>query len=80
MKNLRTYLNDLTLRAYAKVQVFAATEPVRLRSALLSVVLAGGLLVPALRDGDTALTVSSIGATVLPLLVGEATRNKVTPA
>lgn len=80
MQKLRTYLNDLTLRAYVKLQAFAATEPVRVRSALVSFVMAVGLLFPALRDGDVALTISSVGATVLPVLVGESARRRVTPS
>ncbi|MEU1254795.1 hypothetical protein ABZ445_16095 [Streptomyces chartreusis] len=79
MNKLRTYLNDLTLRAVVALQTFAATEPVRLRSLLMSGVLAAGLLFPALREGNVALTISTIGAVALPIAVGESARNRVSP-
>ncbi|MEU3986084.1 hypothetical protein AB0F77_39510 [Streptomyces sp. NPDC026672] len=80
LKKIRTLLNDLALRAYTRLQVFAATEPVRLRSALTSLVLAGGFLIPALANHNVAQAIASVGAVALPLAVGETTRAKVTPA
>ncbi|MFB7114054.1 hypothetical protein [Streptomyces sp. NPDC056291] len=79
MKRIRTYLNDLSLRAVVALQTFAATEPVRLRAALTSLVLAGACLVPALADGGVAESIGAVGAVVLPVLVGESARSKVTP-
>ncbi|MFE0326320.1 hypothetical protein ACFW08_05825 [Streptomyces sp. NPDC058960] len=76
---LRTYLNDLTLRALVALQTFAATEPVRLRALLTSAVLAVGFLVPALANQNTAQAIASVGAVVLPIVVGETARSKVTP-
>lgn len=80
MNRFTTYLNDLSLRAYTRLQVFAATEPVRLRGLLVSLVTAGAFLVPALADQDVAQTLASIGVVALPILVGESTRDRVSPS
>jgi hypothetical protein len=80
MKNIRAFLNNLSLRAVGALQTFAATEPVRLRSLLTSLVLAGGFLVPALANHNVAVAIASIGAVGLPIALGESTRAKVTPA
>lgn len=77
--SLTVYLHILALRARATLQQFAAQEPVRLRAAITSLFLAAGVLVPALATGHTAETIGGIGAVVLPILVGESTRSKVTP-
>ncbi|MYY03071.1 MULTISPECIES: hypothetical protein [unclassified Streptomyces] len=79
MKRLIAYLNDLTLRGIVALQVFAATEPVRLRAALTSILLALGVLIPALASQETAQSVAGVIAVVLPLAVGESARKKVTP-
>ncbi|AKZ59168.1 hypothetical protein SAM23877_6123 [Streptomyces ambofaciens ATCC 23877] len=79
LKKLRTYLNDLTLRAYVRAQIFAAQEPVRLRAALTSLALAGAVFVPGLAQEHTASMVGGVAAVVLPVLVGENARRKVTP-
>ncbi|MEU1037686.1 hypothetical protein [Streptomyces sp. NPDC005907] len=73
------YLHILSLRARAALQKFATQEPVRLRAALTSLVIAGGVLVPALADADVAQTISAVGVVVLPVIVGEYTRERVTP-
>lgn len=73
-------LNKIFLRAYVRLQIFAAQEPVRTRAALVSLVTAAGLLFPALADADVSLAVASAGAVALPVLVGESARRKVTPA
>jgi hypothetical protein len=73
------YLSNLSTRVYVRLQVFAATEPVRLRAALTSAVLAVGLFVPALAAQDVAETIGAVGAVALPMLVGESARRKVTP-
>lgn len=80
LKRLRTYLNDLTLRLYVRLQIFAAQEPVRIRAALTSLVLAAALYVPGLATDGLAEKIGAVGAIVLPILVGESTRRKVTPA
>jgi hypothetical protein len=80
LSKLKAAANDLILRAYVALQVFAATEPVRLRSVLLSAVACGAIFIPALADADVAQSVAGIGAVVLPVLVGESARRKVTPA
>jgi hypothetical protein len=80
MRKILDYLNTLTLRAYVGLQVFAHTEPVRLRAALLSAVAAGAFFVPALANADIADSVVGIAVVALPLIVGESTRRKVTPA
>jgi predicted cation transporter len=79
MSPLLTYLHILSLRARAALQKFAEQEPVRLRTALTSLVIAGGVLVPALANANVAQTISAVGAVVLPVAVGEYTRDKVTP-
>jgi hypothetical protein len=80
LKRLRSYLNDLSLRVYVRLQLFAAQEPVRLRAALTSVILAAALYVPGLVSDGLAETIGTVGAVVLPILVGESARRKVTPA
>ncbi|MFE6493408.1 hypothetical protein [Streptomyces sp. NPDC057748] len=76
MKNL---LNDTALRAYVWLQVFASQEPVRLRAALTSAALAVSVLIPALASQEAAQTVGGVLAVVLPILVGEGARKRVTP-
>jgi predicted cation transporter len=78
--SLVTYLRIATMRARAALQTFAATEPVRLRAALTSLIIAGGFLVPALANQNVAQTIASIGVVALPIAVGESTRARVTPA
>lgn len=78
-QKIHRYLNDLTLRAYVRLQLFAAQEPVRLRAALTSLVMAGAVFLPGLAQGDTASTIGGVAAVVLPVLVGESARRKVTP-
>ncbi|GGY88651.1 hypothetical protein CP967_31175 [Streptomyces nitrosporeus] len=80
MKTIRTYLNDLSLRLYVRLQIFAAQEPVRLRAALTSVVLALAFFIPSLAQADIADHIVTVGAVALPILMGESTRKKVTPA
>ncbi|MEV4037716.1 hypothetical protein [Streptomyces umbrinus] len=77
--SLTTYLSIVRTRLAGKLQTFAATEPVRLRAALTSLALAGAVAFPALNAG-TAETFGAIGVVALPLIVGESTRTKVTPA
>ncbi|MFE5828729.1 hypothetical protein ACFQ8W_00410 [Streptomyces sp. NPDC056508] len=80
MHRILQSLKDIPLRAYVSLQVFAAQEPVRLRAALTSVALMGALFVPALANDAVAEKVGVVGAVVLPILVGESTRKRVTPA
>lgn len=79
MKHLLSTLKDVPLRLYVAVQVFAAQEPVRLRAALTSAVLALAFLVPSI-TASVADRVGFVGAVVLPIVVGESARKKVTPA
>lgn len=79
LTRLKNAVNDVALRAYVGLQVFAATEPVRLRAALTSLVLALGVLVPALASQETAQSLAGVVAVVLPLAVGESARKKVSP-
>jgi hypothetical protein len=79
MNPFLTYLQIVTLRVKAKLQAFAAQEPVRLRAALTSLVLGAALFIPAINAG-TAETIGAVGAIALPVLVGESTRTRVTPA
>jgi hypothetical protein len=80
MNPLLTYLRIVTMRACPALQTFAAQEPVRLRAALTSLIIAGGFLVPALANQNVAQTIASIGVVALPIAVGESTRARVTPA
>ncbi|MFF3312475.1 hypothetical protein [Streptomyces sp. NPDC002952] len=73
------YLHILTLRARAALQRFASQEPVRLRAALTSLVLAGAFFVPALAADGVAEKIGAVGVVALPILVGESARSKVTP-
>ncbi|MFF9525371.1 hypothetical protein ACF1DV_25830 [Streptomyces achromogenes] len=73
------YLHILWLRARATLTTFAAQEPVRLRAALTSLVLAAGVLVPALADGQAAEKVAGVLSVALPIVVGESARSKVSP-
>lgn len=79
LRRAKAYLDDLTFRALIALQVFATTEPVRLRAALVSVILAVGVLVPALADADVAQSVAGVAVVALPVLAGERTRRKVSP-
>lgn len=78
MKPLLTYFNDLTLRAYVRFQVFALDEPVRLRAALTSAVMILAFAFPSI-TASVAERVGYVGAAVLPILVGESARSKVSP-
>lgn len=78
-RRLTNLVNHASLRAYVALQTFAAFEPVRLRAALTSAVIGLAVLFPAI-DAGTAQTVGAIGVIALPLLVGESTRTRVTPA
>ncbi|GGX26889.1 hypothetical protein [Streptomyces chryseus] len=80
MKKFAASLNDITLRAYVRLQIFAAQEPVRLRAALTSLVLLGAVYVPSLSGDGVAEMVGAVGVVALPILVGESARRKVTPA
>ncbi|MEV4971970.1 hypothetical protein [Streptomyces scopuliridis] len=78
MNRLTGYLNDLTLRLYVRLQVFAAQEPVRLRAALTSAVLVLAFAFPSISAGF-AERIGYVSAVALPILVGESTRAKVSP-
>ncbi|MDH6625738.1 hypothetical protein M2271_003549 [Streptomyces sp. LBL] len=80
MNSFLTYLQIVALRVKVKLQAFAATEPVRLRAALTSLIIAGALYVPILSQPGLAENLGALGAIVLPIVVGETTRAKVTPA
>ncbi|MYR43076.1 hypothetical protein [Streptomyces sp. SID5910] len=78
LKRIWSHLNRLYLRALVSLQIFAAQEPVRLRAALTSLVLALAVVFPAI-DAGTAETIGAVGVVALPILVGESARRKVTP-
>ncbi|EHM24227.1 hypothetical protein SPW_7321 [Streptomyces sp. W007] len=78
MHTVFDYLNDLTLRAYVRLQVFALDEPVRLRAALTSAIMVLAFAFPSI-TASVAERVAYVGAAVLPILVGESARSKVTP-
>jgi hypothetical protein len=79
MPRVSAYLKAVATRARAALATYATKEPVRLRSALTSLVLAAGVLVPALANGHTAEEVGGVLAVVLPVVVGETARSKVSP-
>lgn len=78
--SLTLYLQILWIRVRATLERFSAQEPVRLRAALTSLVLACAVIFPALGDVGLADAIGATGAVVLPLLVGESTRRKVSPS
>lgn len=78
--SLASRLDHLTLRLLVAAQVFAATEPVRARALLVSVITAGAVLFPALANEGTSQMIAAAVVVALPLVAGEATRNKVSPA
>lgn len=78
-RSIGTALKELPLRGLVALQVFATREPVRTRSLLTSLIVAGGVLVPALANQNTAQMLAGIGVTALPVLIGEGARSKVTP-
>lgn len=80
MNPLFTYLQIVALRAKAKLQAFAAQEPVRLRAALTSLVMLGAVYLPGLAQEHTAQMIGGVAAVALPILVGESTRTRVTPS
>lgn len=79
MSPFLTYLRIVAMRAVAWLQTFAATEPVRLRATLASLFMAASVLVPALADGHTAERIAGVVAVAVPIVVGESTRQRVTP-
>ncbi|MFD5161036.1 hypothetical protein ACFWMJ_23655 [Streptomyces hawaiiensis] len=80
MNSFLTYLQIVALRARAKLQSFAAQEPVRLRAALTSLAMLGAVYLPGLAQEHTVSMVGGAAAVVLPILVGESARRRVTPA
>ncbi|WP_030997521.1 hypothetical protein [Streptomyces sp. NRRL F-5630] len=78
MSRLADLFHTLSLRAYLALQRFAEQEPVRLRSALTSAVLALAFVIPSI-SAPVAEQIGMIGAVALPILVGESTRAKVSP-
>lgn len=50
-----------------------------MRAALVSLVTAAALYVPVLGTPGVAEKIGAIGVVALPILVGESTRNRVTP-
>ncbi len=78
--SLTLYLSILWLRVKATLRKFATQEPVRLRAALTSLVMAAAVLVPALADPNLAQAVGATAAVILPIVVGESTRTKVSPS
>lgn len=80
LSKIRDLYNTATTAAYVKLQVLAATEPVRLRALILSAVAAVAFLFPAVADERVAESIAGIGVVALPLLVGESARRKVSPA
>ncbi|MET7939647.1 hypothetical protein [Streptomyces sp. NPDC005302] len=79
-RKLTGFINHAVLRAYVALQVFATTEPVRFRAYLTSLIIAGGVLVPALANEQLAQALAGVGAVALPAAMAEYTRSKVTPA
>ncbi|WP_327712383.1 hypothetical protein OG912_32190 [Streptomyces sp. NBC_00464] len=78
LSKVRDAVKDVPLRVYVALQVFASQEPVRLRAALTSAVLALAFLVPSI-TASVADRVGFVGAVVLPILVAESARKKVSP-
>ncbi|WP_432157773.1 hypothetical protein [Streptomyces sp. bgisy153] len=79
MRKLLDYVHRLTLRAYVALQIFAAQEPVRLRAGLVAALAAAALYVPALSGPGIVEKAATVGVVLLPILVGESARKRVTP-
>lgn len=83
MKNFLKRIKNAAGTAYAdagaKLTVFLLNEPVRARSAFLSVLVAGGTVLPALANQRVDETIAGIGLTALTAGIGESARAKVSP-
>jgi hypothetical protein len=84
MKTLLRSLKNASGRAYAAagawLTVQLQTEPVRVRSAILSALVAAGTVLPALANHRLDETIAGLGASALTVAIGETARAKVSPA
>ncbi|WP_030962670.1 hypothetical protein [Streptomyces sp. NRRL S-378] len=78
VNRVKSAVNDAVLRGLVAAQLFAAQEPVRLRAALASAILAAGAWL-GLDVSGYVEQVAVIGAVVLPIIIGESTRKRVSP-
>ncbi|MFI7096420.1 hypothetical protein [Streptomyces lydicus] len=76
LRAIRDVIDHVCIRLYVAAQVMAATEPVRLRAIITSVVA----LVPALAIGTIPSTVAGVLVSALVLVAGEDARSKVSPS
>ncbi|MFD8595382.1 hypothetical protein ACFV1L_10310 [Kitasatospora sp. NPDC059646] len=83
MKTLLTRVRDaaqtVVLYTVAYIRVMLATEPVRVRAWLMSVIGAGSVLIPALSNASTVGQIVGVLMVLLPILLGEGARAKVSP-
>ncbi|MFI6444704.1 hypothetical protein [Kitasatospora sp. NPDC050543] len=84
MTNLFTRLKlmaqTVALNALAMLRTVLATEPVRVRAAIMSVCSALAVFVPALANASVAGQVAGVVLFVLPIVLGESARARVSPA
>nr|WSW58490.1 hypothetical protein OG513_07780 [Streptomyces sp. NBC_00998] len=78
VSRVKNAVNDAATRAFVRLQIFSAQEPVRLRAALLSLILAGGLYL-GIDVSGYAEAIATVGVVALPIIVGESTRKRVSP-
>ncbi|WP_282203902.1 hypothetical protein [Kitasatospora fiedleri] len=79
LKRLREAVTAGATYAVAYVRVLLATEPVRVRAWLMSAIGAGSVLIPALSNASTVGQVVGVLMVLLPVLLGETARAKVSP-
>ncbi|WP_328967949.1 hypothetical protein [Streptomyces sp. NBC_00239] len=77
LTRLKAAAHGAALRAYVRLQIYAAQEPTRLRASLTSLILAAGLWLGVDVSGF-AETVATVGVIALPILVGEVRRKNKT--
>ncbi|MEU7243409.1 hypothetical protein [Streptomyces sparsogenes] len=79
MRTLTRLFNEACTRLYVWLRLQVATEPVRVRAALMSTLIALSVVWPALANQRTDEMLVGIGMTALTILVGEGARARVAP-
>ncbi|MFD0276185.1 hypothetical protein ACFVHB_20090 [Kitasatospora sp. NPDC127111] len=69
----------IALNAVAWLRTMLATEPARVRAAVMSGVVALAVFVPALANSNIAGQVTGVVLFLLQIVMGEQTRSRVTP-
>lgn len=79
LQKLNDAVQTAALRLSAWLTVQLVNEPVRIRAAFTSALVAAGVVVPALANANFAATIAGIGVTAVSVLMGESARAKVSP-